>query len=116
MRKLPGGHLIAPECLEQLLDVARKEGKPPVCPLTRQPLTTGVSSEQLIHFCDEPLAVLRMIKENVRRISWSELGKADAKATYAIGRTRTHEVMPIPSLSGVFSDTCSNPLTSQAGV
>ena len=81
VRKLPGGHLIAPECLDQLLDAARKEGKPPVCPFTRQPLTTGVTTEELRHFCDEPLAVLRMLKENVRRVSWSGLGKTDARTT-----------------------------------
>ena len=58
VRRLPGGHLIATECFEQLLDAARKDGKPPTCPFTRAEFAPGVTAAQLAHFCTRPLDVL----------------------------------------------------------
>ena len=60
VRRLPGGHLIAVEAFEQLLDAARREEKPPTCPFTRQEFGPGVTASQLQSFCTVPLDVLNL--------------------------------------------------------
>ena len=94
VRRLPGGHLIAAECFEQLLDAARREGKPPTCPFTRAEFAPGVTYAQLAHFCTMPLDVIglggvvhRFGRDEDAKVSGPRLsnGAADALEDYGGG-------------------------------
>jgi len=58
--RMPNGHLIASECYEQLLEVARRERKPPCDPFTRRELPPSTSAEEMRLFSTAPLQALRL--------------------------------------------------------